>query len=134
MVGEDFIVEDYVKPAVLAKIEKNQFGTVPSSGTGHALISMLHNWFRGTDGNESTVRVMLFDFKKAFDLIDHSVLMAKLEAYELPPLGARLDCQLSFRQKTTGTACYKQLFGLGISQSWSTTRGQIGALAFLSHD
>ena len=33
----------------------------------------------------STVGVMLFDFKKAFDLIDHSILMAKLEAYELPP-------------------------------------------------
>ena len=28
-------------------------------------------------------RVMLFDFKQAFDLLDHSVLMAKLEVYEL---------------------------------------------------
>ena len=28
---------------------------------------------------------MLFDFKKAFNFIDHSILMAKLEAYELPP-------------------------------------------------
>ena len=31
------------------------------------------------------MRVMLLDFKKAFDLIDHSFLMAKLEACELPP-------------------------------------------------
>ena len=80
-VGEDFIVEDYVKPAVLAKIDKNQYGTAPNSSSAHALMSMLHN----TDGNGSTVRVMLFDFKKAFDFIDHSILMSKLEAYELPP-------------------------------------------------
>ena len=58
---------------------------VLNSCTAHALISMLHNWFRDTDGTCSMVRVMLFDFKKAFDLIDHSILMAKLEDYELPP-------------------------------------------------
>ena len=29
---------------------------------------------------------MLFDFRKAFDLIDHAILMAKLRDYELPPL------------------------------------------------
>ena len=28
---------------------------------------------------------MLFDFKNTFDLIDHSILMAKFEDYELPP-------------------------------------------------
>ena len=47
---------------------------------------MGHNdWYKDTDGNGCTVRVMLFDFKKAFDLIDHAILRAKLEDYELPP-------------------------------------------------
>ena len=45
---------------------------------------MLHNWYKDTDGNRSTMRVMLFDFKKAFGLIDHAILMAKLGDYELP--------------------------------------------------
>ena len=45
---------------------------------------MLHNWYKDTDGNGSTMRVMLFDFKKAFGLIDHAILMAKLGDYELP--------------------------------------------------
>ena len=39
-------------------------GTVPNSSTVHALISMLHNWCKNTDGNGSTVRVVLFDFRK----------------------------------------------------------------------
>lgn len=84
-VGEEFVADGFVKPAVLAKIDRNQYGTVPNSSTAHTLISMLHNWYKGTDGNGSTVRVMLFDFRKAFDLIDHAILMAKLGDYELPP-------------------------------------------------
>jgi hypothetical protein len=31
---------------------------------------MLHSWNKTTDGNGSTNRVMLFDFRKAFDMID----------------------------------------------------------------
>lgn len=69
-VGEEFVVDGFVKPAVLAKIDRNQFGTVPKSSTAHALISTLHNWYKDTDGNGSTVRVMLFNFRKAFDLIE----------------------------------------------------------------
>ena len=83
-VEEEFVVDGYVKPAVLAKIDWNQYGSVPKSSTVHALISMLHNWYKDTDGNGSTMRVMLFDFKKAFGLIDHAILMAKLGDYELP--------------------------------------------------
>ena len=31
-----------------------------------------------------TVRVVLFDLKKAFDLIDHGVLVDKLTTFEIP--------------------------------------------------
>ena len=34
------LVNTYVKPAVLSKIDPRQFGTVPKSSTTHALISM----------------------------------------------------------------------------------------------
>ena len=84
-VGEEFVVDGYVKPAVLAKIDRNQYGTVPNSSTENALISILHNWYKDTDGNGSTVRVMLFDFRKAFYLIDHAILIANFGDYELPP-------------------------------------------------
>ena len=46
---------------------------------------MLHSWNGSTDGNGATARVFLFDFKKAFDLIDHCLLVAKLHTYNLPP-------------------------------------------------
>ena len=31
--GEEFVVDGYIKPAVLAKIDQNQYGTVPNSST-----------------------------------------------------------------------------------------------------
>ena len=83
-IAEEYVVESYVKPAVLQKIDPQQFGTIPKSSTTHALISMIHYWAKSTDGNGSTTRVMLFDFRKAFDLIDHHVLARKLSSYDIP--------------------------------------------------
>ena len=58
--AEDFVVDRYVKPAVLAKVDPRQFGTVPGSSTTEALISMTHAWYSATDGNGASVRVILF--------------------------------------------------------------------------
>ena len=79
------MVTDFVKPAVLEVIGESQYGAIPkSSSTTMALISMLHAWALGTDGNGSTVRLMLFDYRKAFDFIDHSILVNKLSKLVIP--------------------------------------------------
>ena len=83
-VAEEFVVEQYVKPAVLEKVDPGQFGTIPGSSTTEALISMTHVWYKATDGNGATVRAVLFDFKKAFDLIDHEILVQKLRLFNIP--------------------------------------------------
>ena len=36
---------------------------------------MIHNWYVNPDGNAATIRV---DFRRAFDLIDHNILVRKL--------------------------------------------------------
>ena len=59
-VAEEFVVEDFVKPAVLDVIGGSQYGEIPKSSTSMALISMMHAWALGTDGNGATVRTMLF--------------------------------------------------------------------------
>ena len=71
-------------PAVLKKIDKRQYGTIPKSCTTHALVSMIHNWHVCSDGNSAVIRVVLFDFRKAFDLIDHNILVRKLLDYDIP--------------------------------------------------
>ena len=39
---------------------------------------MVHKWAQATDGNSATIRTVLFDYRKAFDLIDHRILVDKL--------------------------------------------------------
>ena len=39
---------------------------------------MFHNWAKATDGTGNDVRVFVMDFPKAFDLVDHKLLMARL--------------------------------------------------------
>ena len=82
--AEDFVVSEHLRPSILKKIGDNQFGAIPESSTTHALISMVHSWMKHTDGTGSTVRVVLFDYRKAFDLIDHTLLVRKLLALDMP--------------------------------------------------
>ena len=63
-VAEEFVVEQHVKPAVPAKVDPKQFGTIPGSNTTEALFSVMHAWNSATDGNRATVRAVLFDFKR----------------------------------------------------------------------
>lgn len=45
------------------------------SSTTQALISMVHKWAEATDRTGAAVRI---DYRKAFDLIDHSILVDKI--------------------------------------------------------
>ena len=73
--AEEVMVEKIFKPAILKVVDTKQFGTVPKSSTTHALISIVHTVSKATDGNGALVRLVLLDFKNAFDLIDHQLLV-----------------------------------------------------------
>ena len=45
---------------------------------------MVHCWVKETIGNGATVRTILFDYRKAFDLVDHKILLDKLCKLVLP--------------------------------------------------
>ena len=66
-------MDGFVKPVVINILDDNQYRAIPNSSTTVALISMLHSWSLGMDGNGATVRTLLLDYCKAFDLIDHSI-------------------------------------------------------------
>ena len=82
--AEDFIVEKHIAPAILSIVDPAHFGGVPRSSTTHALISMVHKWSEATDGTGNVVRAVLFDYRKAFDLIDHHVLARKVMLLSVP--------------------------------------------------
>ena len=83
-VAEEFTVADYIKPAVLKDLDTNQYGAVPKSPTTLALLDMLYDWSKGTDGNSATIRPVLCDYRKAFDLIDRGIPIRKLCILNVP--------------------------------------------------
>ena len=82
--AEDFIVAHHIGPAVMEVIDPNQFGGIPVSSTLHALTSMLHTWTQATNGTGAAVRIVLFDYRKAFDLIDHTLVLRKVFSLSVP--------------------------------------------------
>ena len=78
------MVSKYIGPAVLKTIDSNQFEAIPNSSTLHALISMVHTWAQATDGTTSAVRVVCLNYRKALDLVDHSILAAKILGLRIP--------------------------------------------------
>lgn len=132
-IAEEHIVETYIKPAVLGILDPQQFGAIPKSSSTQALISLLHKMYVSTDGNGAANRVVLLDFRKAFDLINHNILVEKLLTLNLPK---QVVCWiidfLMFRKQRTklSNECYSEWlyalvfskalsWNLGCSSSWS---------------
>ena len=80
-VAEEFVIEHHIKPVVMETIDPQQFGIIPFSSTTEALISMIPSWNGVTDDNGATARVILVDFKKTFDFVDHHILVRELRCY-----------------------------------------------------
>ena len=59
-------------------------GAIKNSSTVHALVDVVHDWAVTTDFSDKMIRALLLDYRKAFDLIDHGILMNKLGQLGLP--------------------------------------------------
>ena len=71
--------------SIKEKIDKGPFGALKGTCTTHALIIIVHDWLMSTDDskNKNFVQVILLDYAKAFDHVDH-ILLAKLRALDIP--------------------------------------------------
>lgn len=61
-------------------LHKTQSGFRSQHSCESALVHMIDSWLDAMD-NGKMVGVVLVDFKKAFDLVDHQILLSKLELY-----------------------------------------------------
>ena len=60
-------------------ISPAQYGGLPGLSTTHALLNLLHNWYKALEKPKTVIRVLFLDFSKAFDLINHNKLLQDMK-------------------------------------------------------
>ena len=59
-------------------MDDRQFGSVKGCSTIHALIKLYHHWLEALETPGTVVRILLPDFRKAVDKVDHRILLTKM--------------------------------------------------------
>ena len=67
-------------------IDPYQFENVKKSSATHALVHLLHYWLSAFEEPNTLIRTCLIDFSKAFDRIDHNILLYKLKLLNVTPV------------------------------------------------
>ena len=76
-IQEDFAVK-WLYEDIGKKIDLRQFGSIKGSSTSLCLVDLLHNWLKSLDKPGHYLYACFLDFSKAFDRIDHTILVRKL--------------------------------------------------------
>ncbi len=99
-------------------IDPKQFGTVRGSSTVHALVELLHHCYHATDGSKSYARLLLLDYTKAFDMINHRILLEKLHQMNVPPFLLKwISAFLNQRQQQVKIG--------STTSAWATLKGGV---------
>ena len=80
---EKFIC-DWIMDIIGNKIDISQYGCLKGTSTTHALVDLIHSWSKAVDSLGTIVRILLLDFRKAYDLVDNTIVLGKLEKLGAP--------------------------------------------------
>ena len=82
---EEFVVK-WVWDIVQDRVDPNQYGSIKTSSITHALVDLclLHQCYPSRDASKQCARILLLDFSKAFDLINHNILLQKIASFGIP--------------------------------------------------
>ena len=76
--GIEFYARDWFMNVFKSQIDEYQYGSQSECSTIIALAQLFHNWVLNLDSGKNVIRTLLVDFSKAFDLVDHNILIEKV--------------------------------------------------------
>ena len=94
------VIAKYILGQMNERLKTNkQYGFLPGRSTMDAITQVIEDWSLAKEQHK-TVLAIFFDFAKAFDLVDHEVLLNKLRSMQLPDwLVSWIASYLSQRQQ-----------------------------------
>jgi hypothetical protein len=78
-------VDQWILTYVTGYLDKRQYGGIKGRSTTHALGDMLHHWHQALNENKN-VRVLFIDYAKAFNHVDHTSFIVKLQEFNVPTI------------------------------------------------
>jgi len=78
----ELFIGNWILKRIKLKLDDQQYGALNGRSATQALVNMLHHWHSTVDKGQ-LVHTVFIDFAKAFDHVDHSMLVVKLEAFGL---------------------------------------------------
>ena len=76
---------------IVDRLDMNQYGGLRGLSTTHALVDMVHTWLLTAEERKDS-HVVLLDYRRAFDHVDHTVLVTKCKRYDLTNFIIRWLC------------------------------------------
>jgi hypothetical protein len=127
------VLESFVGKWILSEIEnkldKRQYGALKGKSTTHELVDILHHWHTALDNHES-VRIVFIDYAKAFDHVDHSIIVKKLHNLGISKVLIRWVCSFLYDRKQR--VKLSEIFSDWLSLKGSMPQGSfLGPLTFL---
>ena len=84
-ISERLVCKQELSPVLKDEISPDQFAYIEGRSTSMALIKCQYYWLDWLDKDADFVRVLSFDFSKAFDSVSHRLLCDKLKPYDINP-------------------------------------------------
>ncbi|XP_033634192.1 uncharacterized protein LOC117295604 [Asterias rubens] len=117
--------------SIKPNLDPAQFGNIKNISTTHCLIDVLHTLHANAELPKSISSILLTDFSKAFDHIDHTIAVSKLLKLGVPPhLAAWIGDFISNREQSVR---YLDCFSEWTHTNAGVPQGtKLGAIIFLA--
>ena len=127
--AESFIAK-WLLEDISKYIDPHQYGNRPGLSTSHYLIKLLHNIFENCERPKSMSTFICTDFSKAFDLLDHNILIRKLIDLNVRPF--IINWIISFLKQRSQCVKYQNVFSEYVTTHAGVPQGtKLGPILFL---
>ena len=125
-IAEKVIVRRWLQPAIPVDNILDQFVFKSSGSTTAALVYFTHQLTKMLEQNDYVRCLMIVDFTKAFDTVDHVILLHKLSQLSLPGFVINWICSFLFGR---GQQC-KSMNGASVCERVFVSKEDISSTYF----